>query len=260
MRRAAAVALMSIAVSIGTAVAQDTNHDGVVSVLVPFNSPEPVPGLNGTLWQTQLWVHTTLAQGVRLRDCGSLIGPPCENPLHLPGITELAFPQETIEARPFVITLPTAIASTVELSSRLFELSRQSERTGTYLPLVREEKFLARPARLIAIPNHSAARIALRVYDPRFRRGSSVDVEILGADDELLGQFTLMFEYHTGGLPGYSAGAVSIYDLAAAVTRLAGVSRFDIRVTPSPGTEFWAAVSVTDNATQQVLLITPGNN
>lgn len=52
--------------------------------------------------------------------------------------------------------------------------------------------------------------------------------------------------------PGYAA----IYDLTSVFPQLTTVDRYDAIVSPaSPGTEFWALASVTDNETQQVLLV-----
>lgn len=66
---------------------QDVNGDGFVTVLVPVNVPSAVPGLDGTLWKTELWVHNSYSVPLRLVGCGDVLLPlPCTVPFHDPGV------------------------------------------------------------------------------------------------------------------------------------------------------------------------------
>ena len=235
--------------------AQDVNHDGVVTYLVPISAPNILPGANGTLWKTELWIHNGVGAPVALI-CSDVISeiPPCPA-YHAPGITEKAFDFETTSRLGAVLfNLPPDFVNKIDLSSRLFELSRHTQPAGVYLPVVREDRFYTAPARFVGIPASTASRVALRIYDPRRRPGSQVRVELIDANDSPIADTVLtLLDSSTKSEPGVG----SILDLAASFPQLRNVDRFDIRVTPLiPGMEYWGLVSVTDWDTQQVVLIT----
>lgn len=238
------------------AFAQDVNHDGFVTYLVPISAPKPVAGANGTLWQTELWVHNDVGVPLALI-CSDVIVdgiPPCPA-FHPAGVTEKAFEFETTSRLGAVLFhLPPDSVGKIDLSSRLFELSRHAQPAGVYLPVVREDRFYTGPVRFVGIPLSAASRVALRVYDPRRHPSSQVRVELIDSNGPLIAQTVLtLLDSYTKWEPGYG----SILDLAASFPQLRNVERFDIRVTPlTPGMEFWGLVSVTDWDTQQVVLIT----
>jgi hypothetical protein len=236
--------------------AQDVNHDGVVDYLVPISAPSQVSGANGSLWKTELWLHNGLDAPFALSSpCEVMIpeGPCPPVPLHQSGVTEQAFHWETrYTARSLIFQLPLALADRITLSSRLFELSRHAQPAGVDLPLVREDQFFIGSSRFIAIPRDGSSRVALRVYDPRRTLFNDIHVELITPDGTVIGETTLYPSITSAHEPATAA----IYDLAAAFPSLASVERFDVRVTPVPGMEYWALVSVTDWDTQQVLLIT----
>ena len=114
--------------------------------------------------------------------------------------------------------------------------------------------------RFVAIPAAATARVALRVYDtdPVIRRlGGSAKIDILRPDGSVVVSRNIAFRYFIA-LDDRKPGVIQIYDLTAAFPEIFGLSRYDIVVTPlkSGGMRYYALVSVTDNATQQVVIVT----
>jgi len=235
--------------------AEDVNHDGFTSILVPIVSDVPISGGKGGIWRSQLWLHTDVA--MRFVGCGFSL-PPVPCPTHVAGATEQAFDSEkanTVGA--LVYQLPNEVAAQVSLSARLFEDSVQEQPAGVDIPVIREGSFFTGPVRFVGIPQSNSARVALRLYDPRRTGGLNVRVDFFvpGAAQPIRST-TLALDYShitSFGEPGYAA----VFDVAAAFPELNGTDRFDIRITPVPaGSEYFGLVSVTDNQTQQILLIT----
>jgi hypothetical protein len=238
------------------AFAQDVNQDGFVTYLVPISAPDVVPGANGTLWKTELWVHNGIGLPLALI-CSDVIVegiPPCPA-FHPPGTTEQAFNFETRSRLGAVLFhLPPDSVGSIDLSSRLFELSRHAQPAGVYMPVVREDRFYSSPVRFIGVPASSASRVALRVYDPRRHAAAQVRVELINTNGSPIADTVLTLQ---DSYTKWEPGVGSIFDLAAMFPQLRNVDRFDIRVTPlSPVMDYWALVSVTDWDTQQVVLIT----
>jgi hypothetical protein len=204
---------------------------------------------------TEAWIHNAGTSDLFLEGINDQVLPnlPCQVCVHPPGITELA--RDFIAAFPAVIfNVSVAESATLNLSSRLFELSRLTQPVGVELPIVREDEFLTQPARLIAVPSGPEVRATLRVYDPRRTQAASAQVEVLALNGTLLGTSLIQLQYRAeSAIPG-----MAVIDLNSLFPAIYSVSRYDVRVTPVPAqTEYYAFVSVTDNDTQQVFMITP---
>ena len=243
------------------AFAQDVNHDGAVTYLLPVNVPDLVPGAFNTTWKTELWIHNGSLSTVNFSKCGQYV-PPCALELHNPGTTELAFRVETGQSSGSLVfdipmTVPDNIVVAPELtfSSRLFELSRGTQPAGVEIPVVREDRFLTAATRFIGIPGDSAFRAALRVYDPRRSGSATVRVELFAPDGTRRGEATLSL---AGNTNPFSPGSATVTDLRSLFPQATELARYDLLLTPlTAGLEYWAMTSVTDNTTQQVFLITP---
>jgi hypothetical protein len=250
------LSLIFASLTLASARAQDVNGDGLVTYLVPINAPQPVAGMYGTVWQTELWVYNGSSVPIALRGCGNIIdGTPCNPATHNPGVTEQAFGRETSSTTgPVLLNVSSNLAASLGFSSRLFEVSRHTQPAGVYMPVIREDRFFSTGSRFVGIPGSLTSRVALRLYDPRRRSGSTVRLEVITSDGTALVDTVLPLLYNDiPDEPGYA----TISDIAASFPQLAGTQRFDIRITPlTPGMEYWALVSVTDRDTQQVLLIT----
>ena len=253
--------ILLLVVSGGIAAAQDVNGDGRITYLVPINVPDASPGALGSKWQTELWVYNGSDFPLNLQGVcpGILFQPACSlTPYHSVGVTEKAFSYETLNGAPVYSALVFSLYSwdaNVVLKSRLYETSRHAQPAGVEIPVVREDQFFTKPSRFIGIPRTSGFRIALRVYDPMRIAGSAVRIELFDISGKSLSSSTVPLVPQT--IDSISPGYAAILDLAGAFPQLADVDRFDIRVTPVvDGMYYWAFVSVTDQDTQTVLLVT----
>jgi hypothetical protein len=256
---------------------RDVDGDGYVKVLLPiaFSINQELPGAHGSVWRTEIWVHNGTAYGIDLQPhlcdvpvvpCVPEFSPGSFGPMtsvtsnhnHGGALLYIPLPPEEHDLD------PVPDPDEIHLSARLLELSRRAQPTGVELPVVRELDFLTREAVLLAVPVGEGIRSALRVYDPTLIRGSAVGIELLDPNGNLIAGTTL----HPGNdpvvpeqkqaafyfLPGYDA----IHNLTDVFPELRQFDHFHVRLTPlTPDWEYWGFVSVTDDETQHVLLITP---
>ena len=231
--------------------AHDLDGDGKNSILIPINVMDPTPGAHGTSWVTELWFHNGAAVPVRLRECG-IVGPPCGGVIYEPGVTVNVYDDFTEEERraPLLLRFG-ATEPWYTFSSRLYELSRAAQPAGVYVPVVREEEFFTEPKRFVGIPGDATVRTAVRFYDvtsPFGPRAAGARIEVFDLDGNKLG------EHVTPVSESIFLRFAEVHDIASLISGLP--ERFDLRVSPIPADlTFWALVSVTDNETQQVLLI-----
>jgi hypothetical protein len=244
--------------------AEDLDGDGFVKVLVPiaFSASQQLPGAQGSLWTTEVWINNASTIGIALQPGSDCQWPPCAGAL--PG---------DFERVPSVISnhndggalfyLPKDHAAAIHLDVRLLELSRRAQPTGVEIPLIREGDFLSGEAVLLSVPSGSGVRSALRVYDAGLLRGSSVRAEFLDMSGNVLATTILRpgddpvvpeRQYYAHPYPGADA----IHNLTAVFPQLRSVEVFHVRLTPlTAGMQYWGFVSVTHDETQHVLLITP---
>lgn len=239
-------------------------------VLLPVYVTGQVPGSNGSLWTTDFWIRNNsgnpedsaalapwscegqvcppvfpsqrpLRAGETLHNIPPFFRAPTDNPARLLYITRSVFPK-------------------VSMNLRVADVSRGGLNAGTEIPIVRDEAFATSTIQLMNVPVDARFRLLLRVYDvtpspaqfqvnvwtlpegttaPRF-----VSSTQLVATSPQTGEFR--------DLPSYAQ-----LDLAAAIpSGTAGPLR--IEVAPlSQGSRFWAFVSITNNETQLVTLVTP---
>lgn len=230
--------------------AHDLDGDGKISILIPINVMDPVPGAHGTAWVTELWFHNGAEVPVRLRECG-IVGPPCGGVVYEPGVTVKVYDDFTEEQRRLPILIRVgATEPWYTFSSRLYELSRAAQPAGVYVPVVREEEFFREPKRFVGIPGDATVRTAVRFYDlSTGLLAEGARIEVFDLAGEKIG------EHVAPVAESIFVRVVEIHDIASVIPGLP--ERFDVRVSPIPeGLTYWALVSVTDNETQQVLLIT----
>jgi len=260
--RALLTALVSAAMVTTGGVAADTNHDGFETILLPiaFRPGVEVRGAFGTVWQGQVWLTNRSRGPINIQQwygCGS---DDCLAfyPAAYAGL--LTKPVDDLP-EPGALLTPTADdAQLLTFSNRIFEVTRHAQPQGIEVPVVREGNFISGSTVLLGIPV-AGVRSALRVYDPRRVAGASFRIEAVAPDGTVLGATDLTTMFSLFGphqwdpiRPGFAA----IYDLAAAFPGVTGLDYFHVRITPiTQGVEFWAMVSVTDNDTQQVLIIAP---
>lgn len=141
-------------------------------------------------------------------------------------------------------------ASAVAATLRVYDRSRVSSTLGTEIPVVHDRDFHADTIALLGVPLDSRFRNTLRIYsatpaetDVKVTIGDSTSVVHLAPGADLFQPATATF---TAFPPPLSGGSD-----AGFVTR---------RVTIEPlvaGTRIWAFISVTNNETQQITVISP---
>ena len=239
---------------------EDTNGDGIVNALIPVVVHGEVGGAYGTRWTTDVWIHNGTANTLDAiqRNLADPVCPfpeqPCA-PNAVAGETRRAILYSQAD-RGTVLLFTKDDAPLITLSARLLELSRRAQPNGIDLPVVWEDEYLRKPVRLLSVPIADASRVALRVYDPRLQQGSTVTVDFVAPNGDLIASTTMSPGNNIRSEP--TPGFAGINDLVAVFPALRAHDRFDIRLTPvTAGMEYWGFVAVTDRDTQHVLLITP---
>jgi hypothetical protein len=146
------------------------------------------------------------------------------------------------------------IAPLVDMTLRLSDTARHSTDAGTEIPVVRSRDFHTSTLRLHNVPLHETARVTLRIFDVDDNGTGTVAISTYRLDGTLLQRelhsFTPSGYPQPDGLPY----APSIIEVLLA-PRAEAVR---IEITPlSEGLRFWAYVSITNNTTQHVTLVTP---
>lgn len=249
--------------------AQDVNGGGVVRVLIPvaYGPGEVVTGAQGTKWSGEIFVHNDTNRSFLTLQGGFCNTPeaPCIDTVPAGFFGSLIGVASNGNDGGALLSLPADVADRIYVSSRLLELTRNTQPTGVELPVVREGRFLRNPTELLAIPRSAGVRSTLRVYSIPPRRGDAVLVEILSDQGAVIGEKTLVPGNHPSVIdPPLSSqptpGFAAIYDIEREFPALGAVPRFNIRLTPlTSGMSFWAFASVTHNDTQHVLILTPAN-
>ncbi|MBK5260185.1 MAG: hypothetical protein JJE51_11370 [Thermoanaerobaculia bacterium] len=242
---------------------RDTNNDGLVDVLVPIavqTSESFVLGAYGSRWATETWVRTERATF----DARFQRDYPCyQDPIRCTFAGQRSIRPQIGTAgeadRGVLLSFHPATVKLLTLSSRVLELSRNAQPNGVDVPVVWEGNYLTDPTVLLAIPQTDESRVALRIYDPRRRPEARFRVEFLSLEgsNQVIAETVLTTQRQQGTelyLPAY----VTINDLGMTFPQLAGVERFDIRITPLEGPiEYWTFAAVTHRETQHVLFIVP---
>lgn len=248
--------------------AEDTNHDGLERVLIPlgfYSSAQMQSGAFGSVFAGYTAVYNGNPFTIPV---GSCMPVSCAfySPFSFDSIGRLV-------TRPdlgIAIDYQVIASAKMTFSSRLFERSRRGQPRGIDLPVVREGHFFDEAVGFPNVPFGPDVRVSLRVYDPWQGHPPAspmleqLDVEYLGGvlGDTLLAQSTLhprqpFTDIHDRDYSLYYPSSDAIHDVRSFVPELQSQSLVHIRITPRPaGAQFYAMVSVTDNETQTVSIIT----
>jgi len=241
-------------------------------VIVPVYTPEPIPGVNGASWTTDLWIanqgtDAATVFGVfwdcMIPECGfvpALVDPGRTFQPHLL--------DEAGAAHGEILYLEQAAQDDVRFGLRFRDLSRQGATWGTELPVPREEDFRRRFS-LVDVPVEEGFRQTLRIYSlDRIEDVDEVIVRVYRLDpsldqpsgdaDQLLGTSTLSLAYaplygSTPIHPGYA----EVTDLST-LAPLGDAQRIRLEIEPvAASLRLWAFVTVIHNDTQNATVITP---
>ncbi|HEV7768520.1 MAG TPA: IPT/TIG domain-containing protein [Thermoanaerobaculia bacterium] len=236
-----------------------------VSVLLPL-ATKTSKGAHGSVWETQLRIFNAAHLDVRLPGPEQIFHSPPVDPDIVVSARETivaAVPGRDTTVDGAFLYVPKPMEHAPRFSLRVRDTSINAANLGTEIPVVREED-AGSDLVLFDVPNDPHYRATLRIYGftpAPMPVGVSVypensDTPIEQYDVTLNGIFTAVyvpFPPH----PAYLA----LDPLTPAVR--ASTSRVRIEVTnygsiiSPPGPPIWAFVSITNNETQQVTLVTP---
>lgn len=154
----------------------------------------------------------------------------------------------------------------VAFTTRIRDTSRELDTWGTAIPVVRDQDLVNGRMQLIDVAAGTRFRQTLRVYEPAATQ-ASVRVRVWGdsGTETLLGERELVLTFPPGNVhPNRNAGfpiapGYTRLDLATAFPEVDQYPRLRIELeAPSAETRYWAFVSITNNETQHVTLVVPG--
>jgi hypothetical protein len=225
-------------------------------VLIPIIARD-VAGANGSVWSAIPYVHNDSSRTAGMTQC--------YDPR---GISDHILNVEPGATAEVDLTTPTLFYFLAEQSEHIWFSLRLRERTrgaqpdGVTIPVVRERELWGRHLVLVDVPIHkSGTRQTLRIYDAHGTR----PVVLATLRDLATNQVVATSEMQTSGggevgpcTPSYA----EISDLGKFAGTYEGRANIAVDVIKEtvgyPKTAgLWAMVSITDNATQSVTLVTP---
>ena len=255
--------------------AVDRNPAGYERVLLPVVLDSGGrPGAHGAVWTTDVHIRNESAAMVHIFEFGCAFFCTC-----------VAFECETRPTNPGQIYVPGSGTNTIDrrnvgrliyvgrdnandvpMNLRIRDVSRSATNFGTEVPVVREaDLHIDTPIRLLGVPIEPLFRQHLRVYGISSPSGTGVlRVRVFDRDsDVVLGERELLLTPGIGkniarddelvGYPSYD----EVSDLRVLVP-VGFVGRVRVEVSSlTSGLKYWAMVSVTNNETQHVTLVTP---
>lgn len=241
--------------------AQTITPDDVERLLVPIYPPNGQAGRFGSFWRAEFWVRNSAEVPVVFSSPGPYSFLPSGG---LNQIDPLTTQFATSGGRPGAMYIvERAYADQVHMSLRIADETRRPVSHGTTIPIIRERDWLSGPTELLDVPTDVTVRRTLRVYDPDATNVGTVHVTIYPLLQNLpLAEFDLPLR---GGSDRtldpvwYSAPSYAeVPDLVEAFPQIAVHERLRVRIEPvTPGLRYWAFITVTDNITQHVTVVTP---
>lgn len=244
---------------------QDTNGDGFASMLVPiaFSNTQILTGAYGTRWTNEIWFANNSSTDIQGLQPTNICAPICLTEFPAGAIGRITS-VESNKHNGAMLHVPVEVGKQFQISTRLLELSRNSQPTGVEIPVVHEPDFFRGERWLLGVPSGNEVRVALRVYDPRALIGTAVSVDFVAPDGAVIGT-TILRPGDDPRLqtpdaitrPVLAPTVASSLNMISDFPVLQAHERFHLRLRPlQEGREYWAMVSVTHNETQHVLLIT----
>jgi hypothetical protein len=256
-------------------------------LLLPVVVDAPVPGANGSQWETvlsltnlaasQVWVYPVVSGG----NC-SATG--CDSPntsiparLTIPAITYTSLlATGTPPSNGVILHVDDRFADLMRVSLRVHDVSRQAKSWGTTLPVVPENRF-ADSVSLLALPGQDPNfRVNVRIYSLKTDAPVQVMVRVFAttqkvrfdtsAEDVFAGSLNVLLTPPgtDDSLPGHPPDVVPAHAFIGDLTAITGgtlPSLFRLEVTSAtPGATIWALASITNNDTQEVTVVAPAEH
>ena len=244
------------------------------AVLIPIlqGAGQPLPGMSGSSWISELWVRNGSAEPVEFLTvgypvCALLCASCCMGTTPFPSLPAQSLRRLDATAFPFtpgnVYYVQRGGSASLTFSLRVRDLSHAPDNLGTEIPVVPQEKF-ASQLDLLNVPVESGSRTAMRAYGMT-GLASVITLRILSMDDgRTIDERPLILKAGTNSaddllhdMPS-QASYGAIYDVRAEFPELP-TGRYRFRLEANRGTTgvFWAFASATNNTTQLFTTITP---
>lgn len=215
-----------------------------------------------SFWTTELWVHndnpyevTQFNGPFTVRYC--IIGP-CLQPLEPRTTLKFDYP---VTYSPFphgrVMYVPRASAAGLHFDLRIRDLNRQGDTHGVGIPIVRERDLRAASFSLLNVPSDGQYRSRLRIYSLDTPTGA-VTVRLFTMDRfpfVEVGSTTFFLSDPNPDIPAYAE-----VDLDPLIGKAAQPGPYRVQIdlpVPAISPSYWAFVSITNNQTQNVTVVTP---
>lgn len=238
-------------------------------VLLPIYFEGTIPGAFGAQWKTDLWIHNGGQNTVLIGDVAC--PPPLACPPVIPLTLSLPPGQSLHNPRQFfqparnnpslMLYVSDQGAKDVSYGLRVADTSRSAVNAGTDVPVIREDDLLTRTSQLHNVPlDDRNFRLLLRVYDVTYGEALFVVRIYPAQEDASASIYGTTLTARTPRLGSFrSEAAYAELDITNLLNlRLAWPEVARIEIQPmTPGSRYWAFVSVTNNETQLVTLVTP---
>ena len=266
--------MRKLVIAVSMILAAQTVSAGKPRVLLPLYIAHQTPGAFGSLWVSQFTVHNGSATGSYIIDWCVALGPNegCAANLNsdeelVPGETETVlparYPVPQVPVAGAILLISTEadsvndlLANNLAFNLRVVDMSRTATAAGTEMPVVRESQFRTSTINLLNIPVDSRFRLALRMFEMNLSL-AKFNVRIFDqATNALLSERSVTTT--TGGVPphGFTPAFAELDDIATGSAAQTTQLRIEIEPLES-GSASWAYVSITNNDSQQITLVTP---
>ena len=243
--------------------------DDYESVLLPLSGTtrNAAPGAFGSQWKTSTVVvndsDSAFNIDVPWGDPRLLVSPAL--PQFVPLKPRTTQRLDLALTGPVVVRIPRAIADHVFFQTRAFDASKADTNFGTRVPSVRESEFLRARTTIADVPTADPFRATLRIYSPdgkprAFRVTLRTQPDYTASPYQqtppaVASTITELQTTTTALLQGYPY-AVPIAEL---LLPFAGADPVQVVIEPVDDSDapFYALVSVTNNVTQHVTVLTP---
>jgi hypothetical protein len=245
--------------------------------LVPLYT-DPVRGTFGSLWEVTTWFQYSGTETFEMIPESAVCAVLCTGPGELVSGSTAPLPLMPVFANEsgVLMHVPRSHAAEMTFGSRVRDASRDLESAGTEVPVVPEDDMTSSPLYLLNVPVGPNARATLRIYAlpeypspevevryfrmPRRTPGGNLD----GIGIILLRNERVQLRTYPATRPYPANQAYLLHPSFAAIANfetlpeILGRESVWIEVVPvTEGLPIWAFVSVTNNTTQQVTLVTP---
>lgn len=251
------------------AAAQTTAVPHMTRVLVPLYYEQPLHGALGSVWTTQFSVYNSSSRAVQMGWCSVLndneacVVPGTLDSQIAAGATASTLPNFSPAFNNAVpgrqLNFVTDSDDQLSFGLRVADTSRGGFTAGTQIPVVRERDYFQGTVRMPNVPIDSRFRLTLRVYEMGLP-ASDVTIRVFDQQtNALLGSNSFHLVAAQTGAFRFEPAYLQLGDLTSIVpasTTLPSIVRIELEPTTKDA-RFWSFISITNNETQQLTVITP---